>query len=169
MLQMQVSSVSDVSEACCKYFIRMLPVFQKYVASVYSKCFICSDVCYKCFICMLLWLSIYVTSIYSKCFIYFQTYVVRVLSRCCICCSGYTHMLQMFHLFMTYVAEVLHFATLVGIGSGRMLRRSLLAHRSEAGVVVPHLYTQQQEQGRAGVAVAAVCGVGRADTAGGQA
>jgi hypothetical protein len=66
---------------------------------------------------MLQWLYTYVSSIYSKCFIYFRRILQVLLSRCCICCSGYTyiyskrmfetfHLLRMFetfHLLQTYV------------------------------------------------------------------
>ena len=45
----------------------------------------------------------------------FHTYVASVLSGCCICCSCYTHMLQVylqiFHPFKMYIVEVLHVAT----------------------------------------------------------
>ena len=102
MLQVYVSDVLSISDVCCKCFIWMLHMLQ--------------------------WLYTYVASVYSKCFIYFHTYVVNVLSNVAyvavaihICCR---RILQMFHLFQTYVAEVFHVATLAGTGSGRMRRRS---------------------------------------------
>jgi hypothetical protein len=52
-------------------------------------------------------------------------------------------MLQIFYLFQTYVAEVLHVATLTGAGSGRMWRWSRMRTGSEAGVGGPHLHAQQ--------------------------
>jgi hypothetical protein len=102
---MYISNVLAVSNVCCKCFICMLHMLQwlyTYVASVFSKC--CS-----CFIWMLhmfvdlQWLYTYVASVCFKCFTCFRRMlqVFCVLSRCCICCSGYTHMLQ------TYVSIVL--------------------------------------------------------------
>jgi hypothetical protein len=42
MLQASIQNVLSVSDVCCNCFISMLHMFQyTYVASVYSKCFIC--------------------------------------------------------------------------------------------------------------------------------
>jgi len=52
---------------------------------------------------------------YKTVLAFLHTYVASVLSSCCICCSCYTHMLQVylqiFHPFQMYIVEVLHVAT----------------------------------------------------------
>ena len=63
-------------------------------------------------------------------------YVASVLSGCCICCC-YTHMLQMYHLFQTYVAGILHVTTLAGAWSGRTRRRFPRARQAKQAWVVP--------------------------------
>jgi hypothetical protein len=80
---MYVLGVSDVLEVCCKSFIwtllkyiRMLQVFQRYVVSVYSKCFICFKRMLQVF---------YLDVAY---------------------CSGYTHILQVFVLNVSFVSVV---------------------------------------------------------------
>jgi hypothetical protein len=50
----------------------------------------------------------------------------------------------MFHLFHTYVAEVLHVATLAAQEAGACEGSPRGYARSEAGVGGPHLHTQQQ-------------------------
>jgi hypothetical protein len=76
MLQAYVSSVSNVSEVCCKYFVWML---QKYISMLH----------------MLQWLfSMFQASIPNVSSV-FRPVLQVCLSRCCICI---THMLQVFYL-----------------------------------------------------------------------
>jgi hypothetical protein len=64
--------------ASCKCSIWMLHMF--------------SHICYKCIFQM---------------FHMFQTYVPSVLSGCCICCSGYTHMLKTYVLIVSHCFSML--------------------------------------------------------------
>jgi hypothetical protein len=69
---------------CCNDYTRMLQVYVSNVSAV-------SNVCCKCFIWMLhmlQWLYTYVASVFPN--------VSAVLSGHCICCSGYTCMLQVY-------------------------------------------------------------------------
>jgi hypothetical protein len=82
---------------------------------------------------MFQWLYTYVASVYSKYFLCFRrmlqmfysdvAYVAVAIQICC------KRMLQTFHLFHTNVAEVLHVATLADAGSGHIRRRSRWAQR----------------------------------------
>jgi hypothetical protein len=83
-------------------------MFKRYVASVYSKCFIYfSNICYKC-----VYLDVaYVSSVFRcfyKCFKrtfeVFQMYVSSVS-------SVFTHMLQMFYLDVSKTNQVLLLGT----------------------------------------------------------
>jgi hypothetical protein len=78
--------------------------FQRYVASVCLKYFICS----KRLLPQVFYLDfIYVSHTCCKCFIWmfyiFHIHIVSVLSRCCIC---FTHMLQVFCLDVAYVSQI---------------------------------------------------------------
>ena len=69
---------------CCKYMFQMFQLYQTYVASVYL------DVVYVA-------LAIHVCCKYMfQIFQLFPTYVASVLSGYCICCTGYTRMLQVY-------------------------------------------------------------------------
>jgi hypothetical protein len=83
MLQVFQRYIASVSEICCKHLFGMFYLFQMYLANVLSECG---------------YTHMLQTSM--KMFHLFQTYA-NVLSRCCICCSDNTHMLQ------AYVANVL--------------------------------------------------------------
>jgi hypothetical protein len=76
--------VAYVSSGCCKN--------RSGVAYVAMTIRICYGVCFKCFS-------------------YFKMYVASVLSRFCICCTGYTLcykcMFQMFQMFQKYIASAL--------------------------------------------------------------
>jgi hypothetical protein len=73
---------------------------------------------------MLQWLYTYVSNVCFECFSYFIRILQVFLSRCCICYSGYTHMLQ------AYVSPVLDICcskcfmlqvfSLAGVRSGRI-------------------------------------------------
>jgi hypothetical protein len=119
MLQTSIQKFSSVSEVCCKCFIWLLHIFQwlyTYVARVYSKYFICFR--FILFIWML--------------------HILQWLYTCC------NHVFQMFHLFQTYVAEVIHVATLTGAGSGHMRRRSRMRAASKVIVGSPYLHALPQ-------------------------
>jgi hypothetical protein len=69
MLQTYISSVSYVSEVCCKGFVWMLHIMQ--------------------------WLYSYVVNVYSQCFIHFFIHTLQAcLCECYIC---FTHMLYSLH------------------------------------------------------------------------
>jgi len=51
-------------------------------------------------------------------------------------------MLQILHLFQTYIAEVLQVATLAGAGSERMRRRSPHARQAKHGVVPTYTHAE---------------------------
>ena len=55
---------------------------------------------------MLQRLYTYVACIYIECFIYFEHMLQVLLSRCCICCSGYTHTLLAYVLNVLFVSDV---------------------------------------------------------------
>ena len=78
------------------FYLHMFQLIYTYVASAYSKCFIC----------------------FRRMMQVFYLDVVYVAVAIHICCK---RMLQMFH---TYVLEVLHVTILVDAGSGHMRRRS---------------------------------------------
>jgi hypothetical protein len=70
MLQVYVSSVSAVSNICCKCFILMLYMLQ--------------------------WLYTYVANVCFKCFTYFGRMLQVFYLDVVVCCHGYTRMLQMY-------------------------------------------------------------------------
>jgi hypothetical protein len=58
----------------------------------------------------------YIANSYLKCFICFRCLLQVCLSACCICCSGYTHMLQVYVLnissnFRHILQQVFHVAS----------------------------------------------------------
>ena len=100
MLQMYLSNVSDVLEIRCKCHVDAAKKVDRDVAHVAMAI----HVCFKCM------------------FYVFQTYVLSVSSGCCKSRSGcciymhvasecfrcFIHMLQVFHLDVAYVLQLLH-------------------------------------------------------------
>jgi hypothetical protein len=129
-----VALVASVSDVCCKRLFKNFLLFQKYVANVLSG--------------YCIYFSGYTHMLQES--IQNISFVLDLycLSRCCISCSGYTHVanhvFQMFHLFQTYVAEVIHVATLTGAGSGHMRRRSRMRAASKVIVGSPYLHALPQ-------------------------
>jgi hypothetical protein len=82
----------------------------EHMLQLYVSCI--SDVCCICFIWMLQSRSgvAYIATaihVWCKCmFQLFQMYVVSVLSGCCICCTGYTRMLQVYDSNISAVSNV---------------------------------------------------------------
>jgi hypothetical protein len=104
--------IASVSNECCTLLFKMFHLFQTYVCKHFDL-----DVAYVSHICC--------TSIFQM----FQSYVttsvfmlqvISVLSRSCICCNGYAHilqvyistvfisMLQVFYLVVAYVIVEIH-------------------------------------------------------------
>jgi hypothetical protein len=106
-----VTYVASVSKACCKHLFKIFHLFpdvccnrfQTYIAYVSvlccSKCF--HGASCKCFIWMLHMFSHTCCKCMFQIFHLFQMYVASILSGCCICCSGYTHMLQTYILIIS--------------------------------------------------------------------
>ena len=76
--------MSTVATICFMHFRCMLHMFYLDVAKV--------DLVLH----MLQRLYTYIASVCFKCLSYFQMYVASGLSVCCICCTGYTRMLQVY-------------------------------------------------------------------------
>jgi hypothetical protein len=131
ILQASISSLSNVSEVCCKCFIRML---QKQIGMLH----------------MLQWLYTYAANSCSQCFIYFFLHILQVcLFGCCICFHTYNAsvLLDVAHVYNgckcfpgvfasisdTYFKYLICFQTYVIIVASRCFktissrRRSLLA------------------------------------------
>ena len=90
-------------------FRDMLQVFQRYVVSVYSKCFYCCRSMLQVFYQDVAYVSVTIHICCKrlfKMFHLFQTYVTSVLSGCYICCGGYTHMLEAYVLNVSTVSVV---------------------------------------------------------------
>jgi hypothetical protein len=90
----------------------MFQLLYTYVASAYSKCFICIRHMMQVF-----YLDV--------------SYVAVAIHICC------KRMLQMFHLFQMYVLEVLHVVILVDAGSKYMWRRSPHERQAKWAWMVP--------------------------------
>jgi hypothetical protein len=110
MFQVYVLNDSSVSNVCCKWFIWMLQWLYTYVVSVCFKYFSC----FKRILQVFYDVAYVVLAIHICCkcmfqmFQLFQTYIasVSVLSGCCICCSGHTHMLQAMFVNVSFVSDV---------------------------------------------------------------
>jgi hypothetical protein len=98
-----VAYVLMAIHVCCKCMFQMFQFFQMYVASVSSRCCICSSG----YICML-----------QVCF----SNVLAVLSECCICCSNYTRILQ---VYVSNVSPILDACCKCFIYMLHMLQRAL--------------------------------------------
>jgi hypothetical protein len=92
-----------VESVCCKCMFEVFQMFQRYVASVsYGCCKSRSECCIYCKV-----FHMYVASVYSKCFICFRcilqvfyldvAYIAVAIHICC------KHMFQIFHLLQSYV------------------------------------------------------------------
>jgi hypothetical protein len=117
VLQVYISNASPVLDLCCKCFIWMLHIFQIYVASVYSKCFI-----------------------------YFRRMLQVCLFGCCSCYAHMlqTYVCKCFTCFRRRLQKYFYVATLIGVGSGRMQMRSPRAYRSHmCGKLSRHVARQQ--------------------------
>jgi hypothetical protein len=88
MLQEYVSSVLDVLEICCKYFIRMLQKVDQDVTYVEMVVYVCSK------------------RLFSMFHLFFTHMLQVCLSECCMC---FTHMLQVFYVHIAYVYNGFYF------------------------------------------------------------
>jgi hypothetical protein len=99
------------------------------------------------------WLYTYVASVCFKCFSCFKHMLQVFLSGCCICCDGYTRILQVYVLNVSFVLDVccskcfmlqvLHDQTRkVGANGGG----PLMCAGSEAGVAAPHACTSARSR-----------------------
>jgi hypothetical protein len=123
MLQAYISNISDVLDACCKCFIRML---QKWINVLQWAIYICMFQVFHLIQAYIASVSFGCCKTRSRCCIYMQVFQV-FLYVCCnyfilmfaYVCNGYTcvfkfflfckyfrRMLQVFHLFRMYVASV---------------------------------------------------------------
>jgi hypothetical protein len=96
ILQEFVQNVSSVLYVCCKRFIWILPMFHTYVATVCSKCLICSSLplqqVFSCCKLQVLYLDVAYVFTYML-----QLYVLDVLAVSDICC------IQMFSCCMCFM------------------------------------------------------------------
>ena len=130
-LQVYISNVSSVLDVCCKCFIWMLHMFQ--------------------------WLYTHVASVYSKYSIYFRRMLQVFLSRCCICCGCYTHMLQEYVANVSPVSDVCcRSASCCSISRRRMRAHAetvpvgvaiTTCSANEVDVDGPHLHAHHQARG----------------------
>jgi hypothetical protein len=140
MLQVYVLNVSAVF----KRILQVVYLDVAYVALViYVRCkcmfSAVANVCCKCFIKtlhMLQWAYTYAASVCFQMFKLFQTYVASILSGYYICCSDYTHILQVFVLnvlsvFIRMLQQMLYVASVPGAGVESWRRRSKWSPRAQ--------------------------------------